>query len=159
MSSAEDLARRLIELLREREDLRDQDFLIPPPVFTSMGGEFMEFEAQAMRLVARFPVREDYLNPYGLMQGGMVTAAVDNTLGPLGLLVAPPNVTRRLEIKFSHPATVGMTYIRVVAEVMSVDPPWLHLKATVRDPDGKLLARVRATHWILKDEGADIGAK
>jgi len=34
------------------------------------------------------------------MQGGMIAAAVDNTIGPLSFLVAAPNVTRRLEMKY-----------------------------------------------------------
>ena len=69
--------------------------MIPPPVFTSMQGEFVDFDLEEGILVTRFPVRQDYLNPYGAMQGGMVAAAVDNTLGPLSMLVAPPNVTRK----------------------------------------------------------------
>lgn len=155
MPEDRDLVHKIMDILRSRADIDPEAVMIPPPVFTGMKGEFVEFDAARRRLVARFPVMQEYLNPYGLMQGGMVTAAVDNTLGPLGLLVAPPNVTRRLEMKFSNPATVDIDFIVVVGEVVSMENSWLRLKAAVRDPDGTLLARAKATHWILTEKGAE----
>ena len=34
------------------------------------------------------------------MQGGMIAAAVDNIVGRLSMLIAPPNFTRNLEMKY-----------------------------------------------------------
>ena len=68
-------------------------YLIPPPVFIEMQGEIIAFNLEKQTLEARYPVQKRYQNPYRAMQGGMIGAAVDNTLGPLSLLVAPPNVT------------------------------------------------------------------
>jgi hypothetical protein len=42
------------------------------------------------------------------MQGGMIATAVDNTIGPLRDVVAPPNVTRTLEMRNSHPVNSEM---------------------------------------------------
>jgi len=79
----------IIDLVKNRLGDRFDDYLIPPPVFVSMQGEFMEFELDSGTLTTRFPVLDKYLNPYGYMQGGMVAAAVDNTLGPLSMVALP----------------------------------------------------------------------
>jgi len=79
----------IIDLVKNRLGDRFDDYLIPPPVFVSMQGEFMEFELDSGTLITRFPVLDKYLNPYGYMQGGMVAAAVDNTLGPLSMVALP----------------------------------------------------------------------
>jgi len=116
-----------------------------------MEGEFVELDMHAGVLKARFPMREAYLNPYGTMQGGMIAAAVDNTLGPLSMLVAPPNVTRRLEMTYSRPVTSDMPHIIVRGELLERDDRWLHFRADVRGPEGLRLARSKATHWIIDD--------
>ena len=139
----------IAEAIRERLGDRIEDYAIPPPVFLTMRGEFLSFDAQAGVLEARFPVLEEYLNPYGAMQGGMVAAAVDNTLGPLSMLVAPPNVTRRLQMKYSRQVTRELGYITVKARLLEREGRWLSFSAEVRDPEGSLLARAQARHWIV----------
>lgn len=128
---------------------RMRDYQFPPPVFTAMQGEFLEFDLSNGTLKARFPIRQSYLNPYGSMQGGMIAAAVDNTLGPLSVALASPNVTRTLELKYSHPVLPEMGYIIVHARLVDRDDPRLTFQARVSSPDGKKLATCKATHWII----------
>ncbi len=124
-------------------------FLVPPPVFTTMHGEFLALDLDAGTIKVSFPVLEEYLNPYGTMQGGMIAAAVDNTIGPLSFLVAPVNVTRNLELKYSQPATLQTGCIYVSAELFERQGRQLFFKAKVMDSDGLILARAKATHWII----------
>lgn len=124
-------------------------FRIPPPVFEHMQGEFLAFDEQAATLTTRFPVLEEFLNPYGILQGGIIAAAVDNTIGPLGFLIAPPNVTRRMEMKYSKAVTVEMGTITVTARLTERSGRRLSFSAEVRSPQGELLARAKAEHWIL----------
>jgi acyl-coenzyme A thioesterase PaaI-like protein len=140
----------LVEILQHRLGDQVEDFLLPPPVFETMQGEFLAFDAQAGILKTRFPVLHEFLNPYRAMQGGMLAAAVDNTIGPLSMLVAPPNVTRRLEMKYSKPVTPDMSYITVEGRFLGQDAHSLSFSAEVRDPQGNLLARARASHWIVE---------
>jgi acyl-coenzyme A thioesterase PaaI-like protein len=105
--------------------------------------------------VAQFPVLESYLNPYGTMQGGMVAAAVDNTLGPLSVLIAPPNVTRHLEMTYSRPVTLVMGHIVVSARLLERKDRLLFFRAEVRDQEGLRLARAKAVHWIMDDNRGD----
>ena len=151
MDKAENLSASVMETLRDRLGDRVAEYAFPPPVFALMQGEFVELDLEDGELSARFPVLESYLNPYGSMQGGMVAAAVDNTLGPLSVLVAPPNVTRQLELKYSQPIILEMGFIVVDAELLERRERWLYFRATVRSQEGLRLARAKAAHWITAE--------
>lgn len=153
MAQVDGLSSAIMDILRGKLGERVDEYAFPPPVFVAMEGEFLELDQEAGLLTAQFPVLEHYLNPYGTMQGGMVAAAVDNTLGPLSVLVAPPNVTRRLEMKYSRPATLDMGHIVVKARLLERTERWLFLEADVRSPSGLRLARSKAVHWIMDEVG------
>jgi acyl-coenzyme A thioesterase PaaI-like protein len=143
----------IAEIIQQRLGDRMDQYLIPPPVFVAMQGEFLAFDPEGGTLETRFPVLREHLNPYGTMQGGMVAAAVDNTLGPLSMLLAPPNVTRRLQMKYSRPATPDLEYIQVKGRLLERKGRRLTFSAEVRDQEGLLLARARAEHWIVDEHG------
>ena len=66
---------------------------LPPPCFHDMQGEFLRYSSRKAILVS-FPVLAKQLNPIGVMQGGYIAAAFDNTLGPLSYLATQkPAVT------------------------------------------------------------------
>jgi uncharacterized protein (TIGR00369 family) len=141
-----------MQMLHARLGERAADFLIPPPVFKMMEGEFVEFNAEEGWLRTRFPIRDDYLNPYRTMQGGMIAAAIDNTLGPLSMLVAPPNVTRTLEIKYSRPVLADHGHIVVQAQFIAHEGQELHFNVEVRSEQGALCCRAKAKHWIVEND-------
>jgi acyl-coenzyme A thioesterase PaaI-like protein len=144
------LDKLLLDTLKQYHGEHLDEYTFPPPVFTAMQGEFLDFDPEKGVLSVRFPVLRRWLNPYGIMQGGMVAAAMDNTIGPLSALVAPANVTRHMELKYSRSATPEMTYIIVTAHLVGKDGRWLTFKATARDPQDQRLVRAKATHWILE---------
>ena len=146
----------IMEILHARLGDRIEEFILPPPVFELMQAELIDFDPEPGWLKIRFPVLEQYLNPYGFMQWGMVTAAVDNTLGPLSMLVAPPNVTRTLDMKFSQPVTLDLENIIVEGRLVGREGRRLTFNAEVRDQSGKLLARSRALHWIIEMEDENL---
>jgi acyl-coenzyme A thioesterase PaaI-like protein len=142
--------RAIQQFIHEKLGEKKDQFLLPPPVFETMEGEFLDFDPEEKSLKTRFPVLQKFLNPYGSMQGGMVAAAVDNTIGPLSMLVAPPNVTRRLEMKFSRPITPDLEFILVEARLVEAKGQMLTFRAEVKDLKGKGLAKARAFHWIIE---------
>jgi acyl-coenzyme A thioesterase PaaI-like protein len=149
LEQTDPLSPAIMAILKERLGNQIAQYTFPPPVFAAMQGQFVAFDLEAGTLTARFPVLAHYLNPYGTMQGGMIAAAVDNTLGPLSVLVAPPNVTRRLEMTYGQPVTPEMGRVVVTAQLLTRQDRWLHFKAEVRSPGGQRLARAKATHWIV----------
>jgi acyl-coenzyme A thioesterase PaaI-like protein len=116
-----------------------------------MQGEFTDFDLEEGILSARFPVLDSYSNPYGIMQGGMIAAAIDNTIGPLSMIVATPSVTRELHLKYSRAVEINQDFVLVQARWVDQQDRWLNFTAAVRDPEGKLLARATARHWIVEE--------
>ena len=150
----------VIGLLEEKFSGYGLDVCIPPPVFTSMGGNVVAYDPDKQTLQVKFPVRDDYLNPFGNMQGGMIAAVIDNTLGPLSMLAAPPNFTRSLEIKYRKPISGQCVFLEVYCRLERRSDRQLFFSALVRDEKGEEYARARAVHWILEGkktggEGAD----
>jgi acyl-coenzyme A thioesterase PaaI-like protein len=131
-----------------------KDYLFPPPIFIEMKGEFINIDLESKSLSVKFPIFESYRNPYGTMQGGMIATAVDNTLGPLSVVIAPLNVTRKLEMKYSQPVIPEMGYIVVEARLVGREDPKLYFEALVSSPDGQRLAKCKALHWIIEDQAA-----
>ncbi len=126
------------------------DLKLPPPVFQEMGGEFVAFDETAKSLTVRFPVQERFENPLGLMQGGMLVAAIDNTFGPLSYMVAPPSVTTQLNTSFIQSIPPDTEYIQVTARVDEHTRRFLFLSAKVHNPDGEILAVAQASFMILR---------
>jgi acyl-coenzyme A thioesterase PaaI-like protein len=149
LEQVDSLSSVVMDVLRDKLGDRVHEYAFPPPVFAAMEGEFLALDLDAGFLTARFPVLEGHLNPYGIMQGGMVAAAVDNTLGPLSVLVAPPNVTRRLEMTYSRAVTLDVGYIVVTARFLERKGRRLFFRADVRSREGLRLARSKAVHWIV----------
>lgn len=143
---------RLTNILHQRLGSQLDSFHLPPPSFTSMKGEILDFDDQAGTLSARYPILESQLNPFNVLQGGFLAAAVDNTFGPLSLLVAPPSVTRHMELTYSRPATLKLGYIVVNARLTTVNERQIELSAEILDPQGNRLARAQATHWIIQTD-------
>ena len=65
------------------------------------------------------------------MQGGMIAAAVDNIVGPLSMLIAPPNFTRNLEMKYKKAINSDLNYITVITKFVQKRKRFLYFEATV----------------------------
>ena len=149
MDQSNQLMQAILDILEKRLGEQLDEYAFPPPVFTVMDGQFLHLNIDSGLLSAKFPINKNLLNPYGSMQGGMITAAVDNTIGPLSVLVAPPNVTRKMEIVFSKPARFEMRHIVVLARFKGRKGRHLAFDSEVRSPEGVKLARAKSTHWII----------
>lgn len=121
---------------------------LPPPCFVTMGGQFLTFDAEARRLRTRFPVKVEFQNPMGFMQGGLIVGAIDNTIGPLTFLVAPPSVTTQMNTSYIRPITPELSHIEVEAVVTEMTRKLLFAEAVVW-ADGKQLVRAQASCQVL----------
>ncbi len=135
--------------LKERLKTLLGKFTLPPPVFQTMQGEFVNFDLEKKILECKFPVMEEFLNPYGSLQGGIISAAIDNTIGPLSMVVAEPNFTRRMDLKFSKPVPAEAKHIRVIARFTAQKRQMLFFEAEVLNESGECCATAKATHWIV----------
>lgn len=126
------------------------DLLIPPPVFVEFGGEYLDFDLERQWIKARFPVQERWFNPVRVVQGGVILAAIDNTIGPLSYLVAPPSVTTSMEAKFLRPVTPNLAYFDVEGWVEERTGNNLFMAAKAINMEGKTLVLCRASCQILQ---------
>ena len=150
MIDLKNLPPELITILKEKFNENLNDLQIPPTAFTTMKGELVEYDIEAGWLKTKFPVLKEYLNQFGNMQGGMIAAAVDNTFGPLSMLVAPPNFTRQFEIKYKKVISPELGYIFVEAFFSNRINRQLVFSANVLDDNNTIMATAKAIHWILE---------
>jgi len=92
-----DIMQRVLELIPAETGMK-----LPPRVFIDMEGEFIDL-VEGISLTARFPNKDRYMNPMGFMQGGIITAAIDNTVSPLSYMLGSPNVTQTISTTFKRP--------------------------------------------------------
>lgn len=140
-------------IARMTELMQSGELQLPPPVFLEMGGEFVAFDAVSRSLTVRFPVQERFQNPMGYMQGGMIAAAVDNVIGPLSFMVAPPNVTKTLEMTYLRPVPASLEQITVTARLVAAEGRELLFEAEVRRGADTMLAKAVARHHIIRPRG------
>lgn len=149
MIDKERIPQEVLLLVEERLQGLGDEIVFPPPVFDAMQGEVVDFDIENGILRNRFPILSDYLNPYGSMQGGMVAAAIDNTIGPLSMLVSTPNVTRTMTVKYRKPVLPEMEHIVVTARFVEQIKRQLFFEAVVEAVSGEKLASAKATHWVV----------
>lgn len=140
------------DVLERLRSLAPSGLQIPPPVFTEMGAEIVGYE-EGTALTVRFPFDERFTNPLGVMQGGMIGAAIDNTIGPLSFLVAPPSVTTQFNLTFLRPIKPALDHFLVEGRLTEKTRQYLFFEARVTDPEGTTLALAQATCYILSKQG------
>jgi molybdopterin converting factor subunit 1 len=98
-----------------------------------------------------FTVGEELLNPVGVIQGGFLTAMLDESMGPAALASLGPGhaiPTLDLTVSFLRPARAG----RLVGEgrVVQLGKTVAFLEGTLTDHDDELVARATATARVVK---------
>jgi len=136
-------------LRRLRERAEGTDLRIPPRSFEAMNADIQAYDPEAQVLRVRVPVKARYENPTGAMQGGFLCAALDNVLGPLSYLVAPPSATTQLNVTFLRPVRPEHAFIDVEARFEERAGKQLVFSGTARTPDGKTAVTCTATCRIL----------
>ena len=125
------------------------DFIMPPPSFTIFDSEVIEFNEEEQSICVEMVVPDFSLNPYGTMQGGMIVAALDNAIGPLSMLVAPLNMTRRMSTDYIRPIKQEMGRVYARARLIEKRKKRLFFEATLEDADGRVYVKATAENWVI----------
>lgn len=145
-----DLQNQIFEMMRQHSpEGMFEKLILPPPVFVEMGGEFIDFDMEAKTLTTRFPVYDRFRNPLGYLQGGVLGVLIDNTIGPLSFMIAPPNVTIALNISYLRPVTPKDQVVNVTARMIERTSRQLFLTGTATSASGKTFAIANASHQII----------
>jgi uncharacterized protein (TIGR00369 family) len=82
----------------------------PPPAAVLLGWELVAIDPEAGTIETAFEATEQFLNPFGMVQGGLLAAMLDDTLGPALVATLGPGVsapTTDLHVQFLRPARPG----------------------------------------------------
>jgi uncharacterized protein (TIGR00369 family) len=128
-----------------------QSILLPPPSMITLKNSYTHF-MPGVSLTAEVPFNDEFRNPVGFFQGGMLAAALDDVFGPLSYLTAEnPCVTLDYNIKFMRPFTKQDQKAVMNVTVLAKTKSLITMEAKVTNPEGKLLASASMTSMILKD--------
>lgn len=118
----------------------------PPPIARTLGLTILEADPSAGRVVVTFEPTDAFVNTHGHVQGGIVAAMLDATMGPALRVVLQEEQwapTTDLAVRFMAPALPGTLtgHGRVVRQGATV----AFTSAELFDADGTLLATATAT--------------
>lgn len=100
------------------------------------------FAAEDGSLTFEHIVREDFLNPLGILHGGIVSTFMDDVIGATVFSLGKPNfyVSLSLNVDFLSSAKAGEK-VYASAKVIRNGENIIHLEAKLMNETGKLLAK------------------
>jgi uncharacterized protein (TIGR00369 family) len=121
-----------------------------PAAARLLGWKLQAIDPEQGTVRVEFEARPEFLNPVGTVQGGILTAMLDDTMGPAAAsLLGGDAFAQTLELKtsFIRGARVGPLYGegRVVHRGREI----LFLEGSLRDTEGRLVATATATARVI----------
>ncbi|HET8620998.1 MAG TPA: PaaI family thioesterase [Acidimicrobiales bacterium] len=123
----------------------------PPPAAVLLGWELVAVDPAAGTVEMSFAATEQFLNPFGAVQGGLLAAMLDDTLGPALVATLGPGEsapTTDLHVQFLRPARPGRLVGRgrIVRKGRDVG----FLAGELVDESGEVVAVATATAQIRR---------
>ena len=124
-------------------------FKNPSPAHAELKLDYLTIEP-GVKILSRVPYQRRLSNPIGTYQGGMLSAAIDETLGPLSYLTAGgPCTTLTLNVTFLAAFTESMGSCEIEALVLKKTKNFIFMRADVRAPNGDLVAHAESHVKVL----------
>jgi len=121
------------------------------PIATLLGWKFLEFDAELQVIKVEMQARPEFVNPAGLIHGGMLAAMLDETLSPaLAATLGPGEFAPTLEIKVSFVAPAKVGRIIGVGRIVSRGRSICFMEGQLHNEQGTLLATASATSKIRR---------
>jgi uncharacterized protein (TIGR00369 family) len=126
-----------------------------PPVAQLWRGECVSHDPAAGVLRVQFPTKPEYANPAGMVMGGIVTAMLDDTMGPL--VVAQTGgakfpVSTDLHTQFFKGAPIGPPLI-VEARIDRLGRSIAFTSALLLNEKGEVCAKAVHTAMLMDAQG------
>ncbi|MGH6871344.1 MAG: PaaI family thioesterase [Rhizomicrobium sp.] len=124
-----------------------------PPCADLLGWTLLDFDAAAGWAKLAFEGRREFLNPAGFVQGGMLAAMLDDSMGPAALLMSGGTrytATISMTVSYLAPARPG----RFIAEarVLQLGKTVAFLESSLADASGVTVARATASARLVPVE-------
>jgi uncharacterized protein (TIGR00369 family) len=121
-----------------------------PPVADLLGWRLEAVTPEEGTITVRFEGRRAFTNPQGNIQGGIVAAMLDDTMGPALVATLPAGQfapTLEMKVSYFAPAKVGPLWGH--GRVVYAGRTNAFVEADLVDGEGKLIARASATVRIV----------
>lgn len=112
------------------------------PISDTLGVELVSREEG--RATLRYPVKAEFTNPMGQLQGGMYAVLMDQAMA----MASGGLATATMQFSIFRSATSG--FLVVSAEVIRRGRRLIYVEAEIRDEDGNLVARGNQ-HGVPRD--------
>lgn len=121
-----------------------------PACAATLGWTLLDADGQTGAIKVRFDGKKDFCNPAGNIQGGFLTAMLDDTMGPTVLVKSAGHLysaTIHLAVNFIAPARcgqlIGFGYIVNLGKTIA------HLRGELFDTDSRLVATATASARVM----------
>jgi uncharacterized protein (TIGR00369 family) len=121
-----------------------------PPCAVLLGWELIEADAAAGRVRIRFQGRPEFLNPAGFVQGGILAAMLDDTMGPAALVASGGELyTATIDLQVSYLAPARPGPLIGEAQVVQLGKTIGFVEGTLTDAAGVMVARARTSARLV----------
>jgi uncharacterized protein (TIGR00369 family) len=123
----------------------------PPPAAVLLGWRLVDIDPDAGIIDVAFTATDQFLNPAGDVQGGLLAAMLDDTMGPALVATLPPGEwapTIDLQVQFLAPAKPGE--LRARGRVVRRGRDIAFLAGELRDSREQLIATATASAVIRR---------
>jgi uncharacterized protein (TIGR00369 family) len=124
-----------------------------PPCADLLGLELLDFNADEGWAKFAFEGRDTFVNPAGFVQGGMLAAMLDDTMGPTVLLASRGayfTSTIDMHVSFLAPARPERVFSE--GRVVQLGKTIGFVESTIRDANGVALARASGSVRLVPVE-------
>ena len=121
-----------------------------PPVARLLGWKLIALDPQAGTIAVEFTAKADFTNPSGFIQGGILAAMLDDTLGPAAFAITNGKritTTIDLHLHYVRPVLPGRVTTR--GEVVNLGATIAFLKGELFDANGRLSIVATASALLI----------
>jgi uncharacterized protein (TIGR00369 family) len=122
-----------------------------PPCAQLLGWRFIEAKPDQGWIRIGFTGKAEFLNPAGFIQGGILAAMLDDTMGPAVFAMTKGELytaTIDMNVSFLAPAKVGSLYGE--ATVVQLGKTIAFIEAKLTDEAGALLAKATSSARLIQ---------
>jgi uncharacterized protein (TIGR00369 family) len=124
-----------------------------PPCAELLGWTLLDHDAENGWAKLSFEARPEFCNPAGFIQGGLLTAMLDDAMGPAVLLASGGRcytVTIDMNVSFLAPARPGRLFAE--GRIIQLGKTVGFVEAALSDGAGTLIARATASVRLVPAE-------
>jgi uncharacterized protein (TIGR00369 family) len=130
-----------------------KDVNLMPPVTAHLGFQPIDYNPDTMTLECQFTAKPEFLNPNGSVQGGIVTAFLDEAMsGALFVAAGMGSIVPTLEMKTGFLRPLKTEKARAIGRVLKIGRSFGFLEGELFNEDGVLCATATATSIVRRIE-------